>query len=113
MSRVMTELYRPKPSWTALAPAARRQFLQDLVARLAPVLEAGALAIAIGAADDVAEADTAGYRFFALWRLRDQAASDEMIRISQAAGWYDYFETLTVVGEGCEITDHLEQLVEA
>lgn len=36
-----------------------------------------------------------------------------MVRISQAAGWYDYFETLTVVGEGCEITDHLEQLVEA
>jgi hypothetical protein len=34
MSRVMTELYRPKPSWTALAPAARRQFLQELVARL-------------------------------------------------------------------------------
>ena len=109
MSRVMTELYRPKPSWTALAPAARREFLQDLLARLAPVLEGGASAIAIGAAN----AEATDYRFFALWHLRDEASSHDMIRISQAAGWYDYLETLTVVGEGCEINDHLEQLIEA
>lgn len=111
MSRVMTELYRRKPSWTALAPAARRQFLQDLVARLAPVLETGASAIAIGAAD--ANAEATNYRFFALWHLRDEASSHDMLRITQASGWYDYFDTLTMVGEGCEITDHLEQLVEA
>ena len=101
MPRVMTELYRPKPSWTALAPAARREFLQNLVAALAPVLESGASAIALGAADAKTEADAEanGYRFFALWRLRDQAASDDMIRISQAAGWYDYFEQVNVSGD--------------
>lgn len=115
MPRVMTELYRPKPSWTALAPAARREFLQNLVASLAPVLESSASAIAIGAADAKTEADAEanGYRFFALWHLRDDAASHDMIRISQASGWYDYFDTLTIVGKGCELPDHLEQLIEA
>jgi hypothetical protein len=77
----------------------------------APVLETGASAIAIGAAD--ANAEATDYRFFALWHLRDEASSHDMLRITQASGWYDYFDTLTIVGEGCEITDHLEQLVEA
>jgi hypothetical protein len=110
MPHFMVELYQPKPSWLALTQAARRAFLEGLVTSLAPVLESGASAIAFGAADP-SKAEAAEQRFFALWQLRDEATSDAMLRITLAAGWYDYFDTITIVGESCELPDHVEQLV--
>jgi len=111
MPHFMVELYQPKPSWLALTPAARHAFLEDLVTSLAPVLENGASAIALGAADP--SKPQSANRFFALWQLRDEATSHDMLRITLAGGWYDYFDTITVVGESCELPDHLEQLVAA
>jgi len=111
MARFMAELYRPKPSWMALTAVARRNFLQELVAQLGPALENGASLIACGAADPV-EPMAADYRFFALWQLRDHAAAKEMLRITLASGWYQYFETITTAGESAGLDDHLTQLIE-
>jgi hypothetical protein len=112
MSHFMIELYQPRPSWIALSHAARRAFLEGLVASLSPVLENGASAIALGAADP-SRPQAAEHRFFALWQLRDDATSDDMVRITLASGWYDYFDTITAVGESCELPGHLEQLIAA
>lgn len=112
MARFMAELYRPKPSWMALAGPARRAFLLDLVTQLAPVLDDGASVIALGAADPIAP-QAADYRFLALWQLRDHAAAEDMLRITLASGWYEYFDTITAAGESCGLDDHLTQLVEA
>ena len=40
-------------------------------------------------------------------------SSDDMLRITRESGWYDYFDTITVVGESCEFPNHLEQLIAA
>ncbi|ACL60092.1 DUF6616 family protein [Methylobacterium nodulans] len=112
MHHMLIELYAPKPAWLRLDADARQAVFSRIGEGMGAILALGIEPLAFGEiAGDVA--NSAGQRFFAVWRAPDRSALDALVEGIAASGWHDYFETVNAAGEAVDLTAHLGQLAAA
>ncbi|AVY94983.1 DUF6616 family protein [Microvirgula aerodenitrificans] len=109
MAHYLAELYSPKPAWLALDPAGRQRFFDGVGAGMGALMALGVEVLAMGEVE-AGSLHPAPQRFFALWRLADQAALDALLGGIAASGWHDYFDTVNAGGRGTDLGGHLAQL---
>ena len=91
------ELWKARPTWLALSREQRRSWMDELLAGLQEQLQSGVEVLGFAASD----ADTplsAGYDFFAAWRMTSKAAAERFERFVEGAGWHEYFEQVNARG---------------
>lgn len=105
----LSELYSPKPSWTALSHSERIDFFEKIKTGMTALSDAGIEAIAMGEVN-ARKKHSAPQRFFAIWKFPTETSLDALIEGIAATGWHDYFDTVNACGKGTDMAAHLEQL---
>lgn len=103
------EICRPKTSWLSLNKSAREDFLQPVGALMRRLESEGTEIIAWGFNDE----DTphrAKYDFFAALKFPNIEDAERYEKTFAAAGWYNYFEQINVLGEMESYSETLARL---
>lgn len=109
MTHMLVELYTPKPAWLSLDAGEREAFFAKVGQGMGAITALGIEPVAFGDAEpDVAYGTHR--RFFAIWRVPDQAAISALVDGIAASGWHDFFDTINAAGPVTGIAEHLAQL---
>ncbi len=104
------EICRAKPSWLSLSETAREDFL-DPVGSLMRRLESEGTKIIAWGFNDESTPKRAQYDFFAAFLFPDIEAAERYEKMFEAAGWYNYFEQVNVLGEVGSYGEILARLI--
>lgn len=95
---ILTEIWKPRPAWLALAADERRAFFDEKVNPfLGSQLENGAEILACAINDNTGD-ERIDYSFMAIWRFKDKQTSDALEAGAKAMGFLDYFEQVNFSG---------------
>lgn len=97
------EMWSAKPSWLALSPAEREQFMARVAAAGPQVAALGAELLGSWRNDEDVDQRLAK-NYFIAFRLPSKAAAQALEAIVRGSGWYDYFDQHNSAGrdEGFE-----------
>lgn len=88
--------WRAKPEWLALGIAARTAFLSKLSIAVQSAVGTSGEMVAWGS-DELNPGE--GERFFSVWRFPNHAAAKNYADVLAREGWFEYFETDTLIGQ--------------
>jgi hypothetical protein len=91
------ELWKAKPTWTALSQEQRDAFSAGLGPAIGGLLEAGVELLGFALNDEDTE-HRADYTYLALWRMPSKELAIRLERTVVEAGFHDYFEQVNARG---------------
>jgi hypothetical protein len=95
---ILTEIWRARPRWLALPAEDRQRFFGEKVGPfMMSQLEEGAEILAVAINDNDGD-ESMDYRYMAVWKFPDKAASDRLEAGAKAMGFLDYFEQVNFSG---------------
>ena len=98
MPQLFVEMCSARPAWFSLSADERTAFLQPVNAAMEELRAEGTTIIGWGS-NDAEAPNRAPYDFFAAFVFPDDAAALKYERLFRAAGWYEYFEQVNLLGE--------------
>ena len=96
---VFIELWSVKPSWSALSPASRQQFMANMARLTGPIIEKESIEVLGWGFSDPTVEQAEPHRFFGVWRA---ARAESLVALRKAiaeGGWYGHFDQVNVTGE--------------
>lgn len=107
------ELWKARQPWLDLSAEERKSWLDKILAGLQEQLQSGAVEPVGLVRNDDEIPHSAGFDFFAVWKMRDKNAARKFEDFVENAGWHDYFEQVNAGGKVLEmedfVADHLNQ----
>ena len=105
------ELFSAKDSWLALGEVDRARYFSRAGSSIARLLEQpGVELVGVGRANADASND-AGYDYFAVWKLADDAHVRMLERGIEDDDWYGYFEQVNAYGELQDLQATMARLI--
>ncbi|MEO0471976.1 MAG: DUF6616 family protein [Bacteroidota bacterium] len=92
------EIWNAKPAWKALPTQERADYMNQIGPHIQGLIEKGTQVLT-WSVNDPATDQRAAYEFFAIWGFPDQETANGFQGLVQAAGWYNYFEQVNVMGQ--------------
>ncbi len=105
------ELWNAKPEWLALNATERQNYMEQLGPHIQNLMEKG-VKILTWSNNNPSTSKKAAYDYFAVWTFPDQATADGFQELVQAAGWYNYFEQVNLMGEEETANGLIGQLIQ-
>ena len=96
------ELWKARSAWLELSDERRKSWLDRLLAALREQLEGGVEPVGL-VANDADTPRSAGYDFFAVWRMSDAEVARRFEDFIERVGWHDYFEQVNARGQALEM----------
>lgn len=107
----LMEVWSAKPAWLALDAGQQRLFLDEILAKVGPLMEAGLDLVASG----VVEADfpnSLPHHYFAFWQAEDPSIVLQFGQVLLDGSWYGYFDQLNISGTAEPLPDVLARHIE-
>ena len=95
---ILTEIWKPKPSWTALSLAERRSFFDGKINPFIGEMIAKGAELLGCAINDNDGAERMDFRYMAVWKLPDRAFSDRLEAGAKERGFLEYFDQVNFSG---------------
>ena len=105
------ELWNAKPTWMALSPKERGQYMAQIGPHIQKLLEKG-VKVLTWSDNDPKTSQKAAFDYFAIWTFPDQETANGFEELVEAAGWYNYFEQVNVMGRENTVENLIGQLVQ-
>lgn len=107
------ELWKARQAWLDLSAEERKSWLDNLLAGLQEHLQSGTVEPIGFVRNDDDTPRSAGYDFFAVWKMQDNQAARKFEGFIEGAGWHKYFEQVNAGGKALEMEEfvayHLNQ----
>ena len=105
------EIWNAKPAWTALSAEERANYMGQIGPHIQGLMEKG-VKILTWSNNDSATSQRANYDYFAIWSFPDQETANGFQELVEAAGWYNYFEQVNLMGKEAIAEEVIGQLIQ-
>lgn len=97
------ELWKAKPAWLNLRASDRKAWMVRVLAGLQQQQYKSGVHMLGFAACDARVPRSAGFDYFAVWKMPDKSSAEGFERFVNDAGWYDYFEQVNARGAALDV----------
>jgi hypothetical protein len=102
------EIWAKKPVWETLTAAEQQAFIDGILAKVGPLMEAGLKLVASGFVEtDIP--NSLPYQYYAFWEYDDATLAMKLAETLRDAGWFTYFDQVNIAGRAEPLSGVLEK----
>ncbi|MCI4667518.1 MAG: hypothetical protein MRZ79_05100 [Bacteroidia bacterium] len=105
------ELWNTKPAWHELTAEERGNYMANIGPHIQDLMAKGVKILTWS--DNLSQTTRrADYDFFAIWAFPDEETAKGFEQLVEAAGWYNYFEQVNLMGKEATAEAIIGQLIQ-
>lgn len=102
------EIWSIKPAWHKLGAANQQAFIDSILAKVGPLMEAGLKLVASGFVETELP-NSLPYQYYAFWESEESTLIPKFAETLRDAGWFTYFDQLNIAGRAEPLPGVLEK----
>ena len=102
------EIWSKKPAWDGLNAADQQAYIDGILGKVGPLMEAGLKLVASGLIETQLP-NSLPYQYYAFWESDEAALVSQFAETLRDAGWFTYFDQLNIAGRAEPLPGVLEK----